>query len=112
MKNVHYIKRKPNFVRTLRPVDLASLGIQTKETLVWSADNNFCLTLNNKLSESLVDKLPSEFKLTDAPDDEFEAPEVIDPLVTLQSPQAVVNDSEGEQNDDDESSTLDDEEES
>lgn len=111
MKNVHYIKPKANFVRTLRPQDLASLGIDAKETLVWSPENNFRLTLNNKVSESLVAKLPAEFRAIDVDGDD-EPVEVVDPMTTIQSPQAVVNDSEGDENDDDESSTLDEDEES
>lgn len=111
MKNVHYTKPKSNFVRTLRPIDLASLGIDTKETLVWSPQNNFCLTLNNKLSDSLVDKLPKEFRVVDINDDD-EPVAVIDPMTTIQTPQAVSDDSEGDENDDDESSTLDEDEES
>lgn len=111
MKHVHYIKPKPNFVRTLRPVDLASLGIQSKETLEWSPQNSFCLTLANKLSDSLVDKLPKEFRAVDIDDDD-EPVEVIDPMTTIQTPQAVSDDSEGDENDDDESSTLDEDEES
>lgn len=111
MKNVHYLKPKPNFVRTLRPIDLASLGIDTKETLVWSAGNNFCMTLSNKLSESLVEKLPTEFRAVDIDDDD-ELVEVSDPMTTIQTPQAVSDELEEDENDDDESSTLDDEEES
>ena len=111
MKNVHYAKPKPNFVRTLRPVDLASLGIDTKETLVWSAGNNFCMTLSNKLSDSLVAKLPTEFRVVDIDDDD-ETVAVIDPMTTILTPQAVSDDSEGEENDDDESSMLDEDEDS
>jgi len=111
MKNVHFVRAKKDFVRILRPIDLASLGIQAKETLVWSEQNKFCLVLNNKLSDSLVEKLPEDFLATDAEGDEPDD-EISDPLVTLQSPQGIVNDSEDVETDDDESSTLDDEEES
>lgn len=111
MKNVHYLNPMPDFIRILRPIDLASLGIHTKETLVWSPDNNFCVTLNNKVSDSLVDKLPTEFRAIDVDGDEPDD-EIDDPLTSLQSPQGSVNDLEGNENDDDDSSTLDDEEES
>jgi hypothetical protein len=110
MKKVHYTKPKPNFVRTLRPVDLASLGIQSKETLVWSAGNQFCLTLNNKLSDSLAEKLPAEFRVVDIDEDD-EPVEVIDPMTTIQTPQELADESEDDEIDDDESSMLDDEEE-
>lgn len=110
MKNVHYTKPKPNFVRTLRPIDLASLGIQSKETLVWSAGNQFCLTLSNKLSDSLAEKLPTEFRVVDSDQDD-EPVEVIDPMTTIQSPQELFDESEDDEIDDDESSMLDDEEE-
>lgn len=110
MKNVQYARPKKDFSRVLRPIDLASLGIQSKETLVWSEQNRFCLVLNNKLSESLAEKLPNDFLITDAEGDEPDI-EISDPLTSLQSPQGVVNDSLDDENDGDESSTLDGEEE-
>lgn len=110
MKTVHYTKPKKDFVRTLRPIDLASLGIQSKETLVWSEQNNFCLLLSDELSDSLVEKLPTELKAVDAEGDE--PLEVDDSNATSQLPEEIVDDSEGDEIDDDESLTLDDEEES
>lgn len=104
MYNVHYKYPRPDFNRVLRPQDLATLGIETKEILVWSTENNFQLTLNNKLSESLVAKLPDDFYLSNRQDDE-PAP-IVDDL-DAGSPEEIVNDSQSDENDDDESLTVD-----
>lgn len=110
MKSVHYTRPRPGFSRVLRPIDLASLGIQSKENLEWSGANNFCLVLNNKLSESLVEKLPAEFVMVDVDGDESD--DIDDADAILQAPLTVSNDSLKHEHDDDESSTLDEDEES
>jgi hypothetical protein len=105
MKTVSYKRPRKNFRRTLRPIDLASLGIQTKETLVWSGENQFSLVLNNKLSESLVAKLPNEFSMVDADGDE---PDADDDESSEDQSEESPSDSDDDGNDDDESSTGDD----
>lgn len=100
MKNVHYRKPRANFRRVLRPKDLEQLGISgVKETLIWETSNRFTVVLNNKVSESLVEKLPTEFKMTDAEGDD-EIPEVPELLTSLaesasSDPEGSVNESEG-----------------
>lgn len=105
MKTVSYKRPRKNFTRTLRPIDLARLGIQSKETLVWSGENQFSLVLNNRLSDSLVAKLPAEFSAVDAEGDEPD--ESSDESSEDQSEESP-NDADDDGIDDDESLTDDD----
>lgn len=82
MKTVRYARPRANFVRRMRPIDLQRLGIDHKEELVWSQANQFQIVLSNKLSESLVAKLPGEFILFEA-GGEDEAPEVKEPMTSI-----------------------------
>lgn len=113
MKSVRYMYPRANFRRVLRPTDLERLGmINVKETLVWEPENGFTIVMNNKLSDSLVDKLPSEFIALDADGDD-EAPVVLEPMTSIAqstsgNPAGSPIEAVPNLDDDDESSTDDD----
>lgn len=92
MKRVRYARPRANFVRRLRPIDLRQLGIDHNEELVWNQANRFEIVLSNKVSESLVARLPDEFILFEA-GGEDEAPEVKEPMTSIAESASV--DSEG-----------------
>jgi hypothetical protein len=108
MKNVHYLRPRANYRRILRPADMEWLGLETKENLVWEPENHFVVKLNNKLSDSLVEKFPDEFMAV-ATEEDDEIPEVPEPLTSLAqsasgAPEQDPNDSEVASDDADESS--------
>lgn len=85
MKRVMTKKRGAEYIRILRTTDLDRLGIKHKgENLVWNRENNFTLEMSNQMSDSLVEKLPNDFIVSDA-DGEDEVPEVKDPMTSLAS---------------------------
>lgn len=110
MKRVRYARPRANFERILRVSDLDALGVPHKgEPLVWNQANGFEIVMSNKMSESLVDKLPKEFILFDT-DGEDEAPEVLEPMTSLaqsasDEPEELPDESESAGDDDDESLT-------
>lgn len=110
MKRVRYARPRPGYKRTLRTKDLDQLGIEHKnEDLTWSPENRFEVVLSNKMSESLVAKLPGEFVLFDT-DGEDEAPEVEERMTSLadsitRSGEGFSDDPVSDSGDDDESST-------
>lgn len=108
MKAVRFNRPRANFRRILRPHDLEALGISSKETLVWNPENNFTIVMNNKLSESLVGKLPGEFTMSDTEGDD-EDPEVLDPMTSLAQsgsghPEGSADESKDDPDDDDDES--------
>jgi hypothetical protein len=67
MKAVRYVENRAGYVRILRTSDLDSLGIKHHgEDLVWNQENNFTIVMNNQMSDSLVERLPTEFVAEDA----------------------------------------------
>lgn len=102
MKEVRYIRVKPNFRRIMRVKDFVALGIDPPASdQMWSAQNRFTVVMSNELSDSLVAKLPAEFMIMnelgddDAPIDESASSD----------PQEQSDASEGDPDDDDESLT-------
>jgi len=80
MKSVRYIL---GHTRILRASDLDALGIKHKdEELVWNKENNFTVVMNNQTSDSLVERLPTEFVIVD----EEEADETSDESSLATSP--------------------------
>jgi hypothetical protein len=101
MKRVRYARPRANFIRTLRVKDLDQLGIDHKgEDLVWDKDNGFEIVMSNKMSDSLVEKLPNEFILFDS-DAEDEPVEVLDPMTSLASQQSELPEEEPESSESD-----------
>jgi hypothetical protein len=83
MKAVRYLHPQAGAVRVLRTKDLDQLGIKHKdEDLVWNQENNFTIVMNNHMSDSLVEMLPTEFVAMDT-DEADEAPEVPEPMTSL-----------------------------
>ena len=113
MKHVRYTEPKPNFTRTMRIQDFVSLGIPAPPAdAVWSTANGFTVVMSNKVSDSLVAKLPEDFMIMkELGDDEILSNDV---MVTSSDQSASVDpkkssdDSQGDPDDDDESLTGDD----
>jgi len=86
MKAVQYANPRAGYVRILRTTDLDSLGIQHKgEDLIWNKENNFTIVMNNQMSDSLVERLPTEFIATDTgeADEADPIPEVMTSLAPI-----------------------------
>jgi hypothetical protein len=91
MKRVRSKKARAGFTRILRTKDLDRLGIKHKgEDLVWSPENKHTLVMSDQLSDSLVEKLPTEFIVTDVKEDE--TPKPLPQLTLLESPAGSVQD--------------------
>jgi hypothetical protein len=81
MKNVIWNGAAAGSARVLRVKDLDALDIKHKdEDLVWNQANNFTLEMSNQMSDSLVEKLPGEFRVTEGTD---EVPEIQDPMTSF-----------------------------
>jgi hypothetical protein len=96
MKAVRHRNPRAGYIRILRTSDLDALGIKHKgQDLVWNQDNNFTIVMNNQMSDSLVERLPTEFIAMDA-EEADEASEVPDPMTSLASslPEASESDPE------------------
>lgn len=52
---------RPNRRRVLSTQDLAALGIERSEDMVFSRENGFTLELSNQAGDLLVKRLPEEF---------------------------------------------------
>lgn len=62
MTTVRYARPKRNFERVLRVKDLDRLGIlHAGQPLVWNDANGFQIEMSDEMSDSLVEKLPTEF---------------------------------------------------
>jgi hypothetical protein len=67
MKSVRYTKGSKGIIRVMRPQDLDRLHVpHDGEDLVWNQANNFTIVMNNRMSDSLVERLPTEFVAEDA----------------------------------------------
>lgn len=70
MKNVRWIPGRRGTARLLTPKDLDRLEIKHNDKdLVWNQANNFTLEMSNQMSDSLVEKLPTEFSATGGDDE-------------------------------------------
>ena len=75
MSRVRYLAAKPNYRRILRTEDLAALGVNHSETIVFEQANNWTVEMSDEACETLVNKLPQEFVVLEAPVKEHEVPE-------------------------------------
>jgi len=100
MKAVRYANPRSGYVRILRTTDLDSLGIKHKgEDLVWSKENNFTIVMNNQMSDSLVERLPTEFIAVDA-EEADEADPVLEAMTSLAQSHPVSSESAPEASED------------
>lgn len=67
MRSVRYSNPRAGYQRILRTSDLEALGVKHRgEDLVWNTENNFTVVMSNQMSDSLVERLPTEFVAEDA----------------------------------------------
>jgi hypothetical protein len=67
MAQVRYLSPKPNYRRIFRAEDLAGLGVDHPDTIVFEKSNNWTLEMNDGACDALVSKLPEEFVVLGSP---------------------------------------------
>lgn len=109
MKTVRWARPAANKRRILRVQDLVQLGVEHKgEDLTWSKDNKFEIVMTNRMSDSLVGKLPGEFVVFDIEGEAGDEPvEILEPLTTLTPPQSELADASDDQASDESQGSLD-----
>ena len=60
----------PGVERRLRAADFKALSISDQSSqVIWKDDNNHSVTLDDLVSQKLIEALPDEFEIDDSPDE-------------------------------------------
>lgn len=71
MAQIRYLAPRPSYRRLLSAEDLARLGVDHPDNIVFEQSNDWTLEMNDGACDTLVSKLPTEFVVLEAPTEEL-----------------------------------------